>query len=455
MKCLTRESFSERRWSGWATWLTQVWMVAVAAGFVSELVLARGAQALFDTVQVVLLWPLMAVCIGFLLAVLCMRLWKVSLFAALVQVATLLPLLFVVPLLQWTEGVLLGVRDEATFVNVGRAVASLLSGGMLPTPVAPSAVAFLWLGVCAWLGWSWWKMTPGRTGRALLRAFLPTYIGFAVLWILPSILGWFALAGHVSLWRVGADVVEHGFVATQIDGYAWSNVYERFPLAIGGEAHISSQWFMTMVPFLVLLSLYLLHLARAWRWSWRQWMVFVGGDRMGRVGGVVLFGLCAALGSGTHLLGWTHALALLALVMSLALFLLAQIADTDLAKAAFGSLGHDRPLSLGTVRSADLVEAVLVWRAGAYVLAWLLGWPVLISFALTDLAHYLSITARSPWAYLGWRALAYGGFCLVGWMVVVERGSFGSLAPALAALVVLVNFGWNWRRNRSGAGSGA
>jgi hypothetical protein len=98
---------------------------------------------------------------------------------------------------------------------------------------------------------------------------------------------------------------------------------------------------------------------------------------------------------------------------------------------------------------------VLVWRAGAYVLAWLLGWPVLISFALTDLAHYLSITARSPWAYLGWRALAYGGFCLVGWMVVVERGSFGSLAPALAALVILVNFGWNWRRNRSGAGSGA
>jgi hypothetical protein len=146
-------------------------------------------------------------------------------------------------------------------------------------------------------------------------------------------------------------------------------------------------------------------------------MVFVGGDRMGRVGGVVLFGLCAALGSGTHLLGWTHALALLALVMSLALFLLAQIADTDLAKAAFGSLGHDRPLSLGTVRSADLVEAVLVWRAGAYVLAWLLGWPVLISFALTDLAHYLSITARSPWAYLGWRALAYGGFCLAGLMV--------------------------------------
>lgn len=456
MKWLTRESFSERRWSGWVAWLKQVWVFAVVAGFVSELVLAREAQTLFDTVQVVLLWPLLTICSGLLLAVLCMRLWKVSLYAALVQVATFLPFLFVVPFLQWIESALWGVRDQMTFVSVGRAVVSLLSGGVFPTPVAPIGVAFLWLGTCAWLGWSWWKTTPGRTMRAFLRAFLPTYIGFVSFWILPSVLGWLALAGHVSLWTIGADVVEHGFVAMQIDGYAWSNVYERFPLAIGGEAHIHGQWLEATVPLLALFALYFLHLARTWRWPWKLWILFVGSDRAMRVGGVVLLGLLAAIGSGTHLLfGWTHALAALELVVAVALFMLVQAADTDLAQAAFGSLGHDRPLSLGTVRSADLVEAVTMWRVGAYVFAWLLGWPVLVSFALTDLAHHLSITARGSWAYLGWNAFTYGGFCLVGWMVVVERGSFGSLAPALAALVVLVNFGWNWRRNGQDAGARA
>lgn len=447
MKWLTRESFSERRWSGWAAWLKQVWVFSVAAGFVSELVLARDTQAIFDTLSVVLLWPLLGVCTGLLLALACVRLWKVSLPAALAYLATLLPCVFIIPLVQLLEGEILGVHDRLSFVGLGRAVVSLFTGGMLPVPVAPLGAALLWLVLCVWIGWSWWKAASTRTPRELAEAFAPSYIGFASLWLIPSFLGWLALFGHVSLWQAGADMVERGFITTQIDGFAWTNVYERFPFAIGGEAHISSQWLFATSIILVLLGLSFTHLSREWYWSWQRWWQFAEADRVKRVGGLVALGfLLACLFLTRPLLGWTHVMAFLELVAATGLFILARAGDIDLAKAAFGSLPHDRPLSLGLVRSGDLLEAKGLWRITGYILAGLLGWPVLVSFGLADLAHHMSMNVRGSLAYLAWNTASLAGFFLVGWMVVAERGSFGGLAPAFAALICLVYFAWNWLR---------
>ncbi len=447
MKWLSRASFSEHRWSGWMDWLKHVCAFALVAGFVSELVLARDTQALFDTMSVVLLWPLLTVCVCLLLGLICMRLWNTSLHAALAYLATILPCIFVVPFIQLLESEFFGVHDQVTFVGTGHALISLLTGGIFPTPVAPLGVAFVWICVCMWFGWSWWKTTPGRTPRELLRAFFPVYVGFAGLWLIPSLIGWSMLIGHVPLLRVGGDLVEHGFVAAQIDGYAWPNVYGRFPLAIGGEAHISSQWLLATLTLLTLLALYFVHLARMWRWSLRQWLVFAERERVIRVMGLVGLGLLAAgFLSVRPLFGWTHTLAFLDLVVATGLFALVQVADVDLASASFGSLSHDRPLSAGLVRSSDLIEAKHLWRGMAYVMAWLLGWPILVSFALADLAHLFSLTTRGSWAYLSWHALSCAGFFLAGWMVIAERGSFGALAPALALFVSLANFGWNWRR---------
>ncbi|GEM_PF-6158949 len=448
MKWVARPSFFEHRWSGWRVWLGEVWFFSVIAGSLSELVPGSNAQAVLDVLHIAFVWPLVTTGLVMLMAGICVRLWQVSWKSTLAYLETLLPFILLVPGIQLIER-WSGLYEHVAFVNFRTALGSFFTGGLFPAPTAPLGVAVVWLGVCVWVGWSWWHITPKHTVRELFLACAPGYFCFVGFWLVPSLIGWAALVGSVPLWNADSALVEHGFVVTQIDGYAWRSVYERFPFALGGEAHISSQWLFSTLLLLLGFALYMVMVQKTWCWSWKGWWRYAEASRIQRVVGTVGLGFCIATVLETHhLFGWTQVLALLELFIATTLFVLAQAADVDLAKAMFGLLPPDRPLSSGAVSAAELGETKQVWRIMGYALAWWLGFPVLAAFVIADLTHHRSIVAREAFAFLGWSTLSIASLFLAGWMVQAERGSFGGRGPACALLVSLLYFGWNWMRNR-------
>lgn len=447
MKWLARESFSDRRFPGWRAFLIQIFVVSWVAGGLFELIRAGSALITFDTMGVVLVWPMMvAVCI-FLLAFVCLRLWRVSFVAALGGLLMYVPVLFLVPAFEFLiRG--LGFVYELGFASGWQALTLLLTGGILPVFVIPLAFQLTWMFILAWVVWSWWRSTSVPTLWELAQGLAFGYIGFPLLFLLPSFIGWFILFGEVPIWSTTGTIVGQAFAVAQIDGYPWRAIYERFPLAIGGEAHVSQTWLFAISAWFVGVGVIGFERVRAWQWSWRRLGQFATRERSLRILGLVLLGgVGAFVFKEGHAFTWMHLVAWCGLLVTGGLFALAQAAEVDLLEAAHGSLSADRPLAMGAIRSADLVEASWIWLVAGCFGAGLLGMSVFLSFMLAYLAHRQALGAKDRWTFLGWASLPVTGYFLAGWMMVAERGSFGVLAPAFATLAFLLFFAWNWRKN--------
>lgn len=446
MKWLTRESFSERRFLGWRPFVTHVFLLAWMVGFICELIRAHSALAGFDVMGVLFVWPMIVLLLVFLLAFVCLRLWRVSLVAALGGLWAYLPALFFVPVFELVIRSL-GFMNELGFASGWQALTVLLTGGLLPVFVVPPAFQLMWILVFGWIAWSWRRSNPSLTVWQLAQGLGVGYVGFSLLFLLPSFISWVVLVREVPIWSTVAPVVSQGFTVAQIDGYAWRAIYERFPLAIGGEAHVSQTWLFASFAWMSCLVVLFLQQARSWKWSWSRWNGFVGRERFIRLFGSVLLGLVAAMMFGEgHSFTWTHAFALIELVMTVGLYALVQAADVDLIEVAHESLASDRPLATGLITTTDLEEARWLWLAAASLGAFLLGLPVFLACMFAYVAHCQALSATHRWAFLSWTSLPGAGLFLVGWMAVAERGSFGTLAPAFSALVFLALFAWNWRK---------
>ncbi|MBP6944465.1 hypothetical protein KBD61_03945 [Patescibacteria group bacterium] len=440
------EMFSERRFGGWRVFLTRLVLLSWVVGFVSELVEARSSLVPFDVMTVLMVWPGMIFLLTSLLALACVRLWRVSFVSALGGLASYLPVLFFIPVFNFLlQGA--GFSPEMGFANGWQALTVLLTGGVLPLFTVPPAFVLTWILCLGWLAWSWWRVASMRRPWELVQGLLPGYLGFPLLFLLPSFIGWSVIVGDVPIWSGLNTIVGQGFIAAQIDGFAWRAVYERFPLAIGGEAHVSQTWLFAVFTWSVSLIVVFYQLVRNWRWSAKQFMSFIGRRRVMMGLGVVALGAAGAfLFKEGHILTWTHILAFLMLMIVTGLFILVQAAETELLEATHGSLAADRPLATGAVRSADLAEASWIWSVAAAAGALMLGMAPFLAFVFAYISHRQALSARHPWAFLSWMTLPFAGYFLAGWMMVAERGSFGALAPALASLVFLAIFAWNWRK---------
>lgn len=447
MKWFTHESLSERRFLGWREILFRVCLMAWVAGSVSAFIDGRSSLALFDTIEVLMIWPFGVLIVGLLLAWVVKRLWRVSLESAVTGVLAYLPLVFLVPILNLL-GERLNVQTDIGFVGGWRALALLVSGGILPSPTAPPALLIVWFGLLVWISGSWWRFATVKSWRVLAEALLPSYLLFPFIYLVPSFLGWTVLLGDVSIWSASSSLVSRAFTVSQIDGYVWRNVYQRFPLFIGGEAHISAQWFMISVAFIVFGLLIPVYLARIWKWSWRTWMVFARPAWVARAGGLVALGVIGAyfFESRSFVWHWTYLVALAVLGVTVLQLAFTQAVDTDLTQATFGSLPGTRPLAQGLVTDADLRSWRTIWVIGGAIGAWLLGWPVFLAYLLICIADYQALSVRSAWAYLAWSSFAQAGLFLIGWMVMVPKGGFGTLAPAFAALIFLLSLAMGWRK---------
>lgn len=440
------EMFSERRFGGWRAFLTHLVLMSWMAGFISELVEARSSLVTFDVMTVMLVWPGVVFLLTSLLACVCVRLWRVSFNSALGGIVSFLPALFLVPVFIFLlQGA--GFSHEIGFANGWQALTALLTGGVLPLFTIPPAFVLTWVLFLGWLAWSWWRTASPRAPWQLVQGVIVGYVGFPLLFLLPSFLGWMVIVGDVPIWSGLNTIVGQGFIAAQIDGFAWRAVYERFPLAIGGEARVSQTWLFAAFAWITSLVVIGYQMIRYGCWSLRQIVLFVGRLRLVMGFGAVALGMAGAfLFKEGYPVTWTHVLAFLVLVAVTALFLLSQTAETELLEATHGSLAADRPLATGLIRAPDLVEASWIWSLAAAVGALLLGIAPFLAFLFAFIAYRHALSARHSWAFLSWTTLPFVGFFLAGWMAVAERGSFGALAPALASLVFLAIFAWNWRK---------
>lgn len=441
MKWLTRESFSERRFNGWWKWGKDLVSLAWLAGFASQLAAARNGAVLFDITSVVLLWPMITLGCVLLLAWACKRVWHVSFPAALEGLEMYLPIILLVPVLE-IIGDEAGLRTQIDFVGTKEALGSLVTGGLFPV-VAPPAVTCLWIGALIWIMYAWWRSSSEQSAIFLARAIAPTYILFGCLPLIPSMIGWTLLAGNVPLWNAPSALVQQAFTAAQIDGFSWRAIYERFPLALRGEAYVSTQWFflsLGLITFVMLMGVYLMHGQRiVWGRFWESMTILrVRRAYLRSITGTVALGaVLALLLETTPVWGWTHVLAACVLAATILLIILAASGHKDLSEAAEGSLPSNRPLALGEVRASDLQDWTQIWLAGSLVGAWLLGWPVFLAYILALVADREALESQSHWAKLGFQGVSHIGYVLVGWMTIVERGSFGALAPAIALLIAL------------------
>jgi hypothetical protein len=158
--------------------------------------------------------------------------------------------------------------------------------------------------------------------------------------------------------------------------------------------------------------------------------------------------IVAALFESARVPSLTHIIAIALLIITSALLVLAQAARDDLQRATQGLLEQHRPLALGLVRVIDLEEWKDLWLVAGLIAAGLLGWSVFLVYVFAELVQARAATLHIALAPC-LRALSGAGYFLAGWMTVVERGSFGPLAPAFAALVFGLLFvweGWKWRR---------
>ncbi len=443
---LTRESFSERRFPGWRSLLTQVFLYSCVAGFISQLIKAQSSLVVLDPMTVLLLWPSLAFVLLSLLGFVCTRLWHVSFAAGVGGVYGFRWVVFLVPVFELLIRSL-GFSNELGFVSGWQALTMLLTGGILPVFIVPPAVMLVWVLSFGWLMWSWWRSTSERNVWRLVQDAVPGYLALPLLFLVPSLIGWTILVGDIPVWSTMGMVVERAFVAAQIDGYAWRAVYERFPLAVGGEAHVSQTWLFATLVWIVGLLILFIVLANAWQWSLRRFWVFADRRRCLQAFGTVCLGMIGAtmFGEG-HAFTWTYGLAFLQLALTTMLFVFARAAEVDMLEATHGILTPERPLAAGWVRAADLEEWSWIWSVAACFGAWLLGLSVFLAFALAFISHRQVLVARGRWELLGWSALLSVGYLLAGWMMVAERASFGVLAPAFAALMFLIIFAWNWRK---------
>lgn len=440
------EQFSERRFGGWRAFLTRLVLLSWVAGFVSELVEARSSLVSFDVMTVLLVWPSTVFLLTALLAWVCVRLWRVSFISALGGLASYLPVLFFIPVFTFLLQAA-GFSHEIGFANGWQALTVLLTGGVLPFFTLPPAFVLTWILFLGWLAWSWWRVASPRVPWRLAQGLMVGYLGFPLLFLLPSFIGWSVIVGDVPIWSGLDTIVGQGFIAAQIDGFAWRAVYERFPLAIGGEAHVSRTWLFAVFTWLASLMIVFYQLTRTWRWSAKQFVSFVGRQRVMLGLGSVILGIIGALVfKEGHAFTGTHLLAFLVLAIVTALFVLVQAAKTELLEATHGSLAPDRPLSAGLVRVTDLTEASWIWSVAAAAGALILGIAPFLAFIFAYITYQQALSARHSWGFLSWTTLPFAGYFLAGWMTVAERGSFGALAPALASLVFLALFAWNWRK---------
>ncbi len=448
MRWFTRDMLSERRFLGWPEILFRICLTAWVAGFISTVIEGRSSLALFDTIEVMMLWPLGVLLAGLLLAWAIKRLWSVSLEAAFTGVMTCLPVVFFIPVLNLL-GERFDIQTNIGFAGGWQALALLISGGILPSPTVPVAILVVWFSLLIWISYSWWRTASVKSWRVLAEAVLPSYLLFPFIYLLPSFLGWTVLFGDISIWSSGSSLVGRAFTVSQIDGYVWRNVYQRFPLSIGGEAHISAQWLMLSVAFIVLSLLVPIYLARVWKWSWRTWVVFARPTWIVRAGGLVVLGVVAAYFFESRALvwHWSYVIAVLVLGVTTLQLMFTQAVDTDLAQASFGSLPATRPLAQGLVTSADLQSWRAIWIVTGAVGAWLLGWPIFLAYLLICIAGHQSLLVRSTWAYLAWSSFGQAGMFLIGWMIMVPKGGFGTLAPAFAALIFLLSLALGWRKS--------
>jgi len=446
---ISAESFSERRFPDYGSWLAAFYLVAVVAGFFSVLANSRMQDGrLLDLTNVLLLQPLFALLAVALLAAVLAAFTRQSVKAILQAVTPWLPLLIAASIVNWGIASL-GLRIAPQLVNLGGAALAFVTAGLLPYPVASvGTIALLVFAVVL----VYRTIVRIRNNKKIaIAAAASLYASSLLVLLAPSVLGWFGLS-DLSPLSAGALSVRRGLVLLANNGYWWNNLYDRFPFALGGEAELGSRLLVGALAYLVIAAVAACLAWRAARFSRTLWWRHVRGESFFLPYVLALFGLALAAGQGGVLV-WKYSQLLAFIILLLVLFfgwMFAVGLNHKHDLAADARRGADHPLATGELAAAHLDEANVLFLVFGVMGAAILGWPVLYPFlafaAMRALYDLPSLRLKRIFPI---NALLLGGsdlaILLTGWFFGMQSadlskaptGLLAGLFLSLAALSVL------------------
>ena len=436
------ESFSERRFPGYASWIGGFYLISLASGFFSVLATSRAQDGrLMDLTQILLLQPLaQLVAVAILVAVFVFFL-RAPVKAILQAITPWLPLFIAASVIDLALSCI-GIYFAGTFVNASGALSALLTAGLLPIPLASIGTAALIVFAVVMMYRT--VLRARRKKTVAIQSAVALYLLSIVALLVPSILGWFALTAPLTAFTAGALSVRRGIIVLVNGGYWWDNLYDRFPFALGGEAEIAGRLLIGALIFIILAvvtSVLVFRSAKLDRLAvWRHlrgdiaWLPFV----------LVAFGWAIAIGQGATFPFKFSQLVALVLFLLVIFFAWTYVVGLnhkhDLAMDAAQGINH--PLATGDLSMAHADDLNGVFLLFAVAGSFLLGWPVLYAMmAFVGLRSLFDLPPFRLKRLFPINALLLGAsnlaLVLAGWFFGVEHANLAKFPSGLAVGLLL------------------
>ncbi len=375
--------FSERKFSGYATWLGIFFLTAWAGVGVSLLGGRLGDGRLGAVTELILIEPLYRLCVAIVCVFMLARAIRQSVPAVLQAVMPwLLPLHLLPGCINIGWSVLPLPSIHPFFLNGAHIPLSLMTAGLAPYPLAPPGVmGTVFILICL-LGREVLRQTKNL--RKTIIWSTGTYLFLSVFLLFPSLLGWFGLGAQTTFLYAGSNAVARGLVVLSQEGYWWRRVVERFPGFLGGESEVSVALLVATLSYLFLVGAFCTLIRKGFGYSWRVWVYGARLWFLATLGSLLVLGGLFAVTQGSALP--RQAVSILAMILLVTTWLAA--AGAVLGAGDLADLEEDErtgrlnPLIQGEASPRHLADISCLLHGYALVGAWLLGWPIFVCVSL-------------------------------------------------------------------------
>lgn len=440
--------FSSRSWSGFAPAAASFASCVVIFDVLAWLAWHGDQGRMFDFVAAFIGFPSVLIALLLAAAFAWSIVGKVPFSQAFGWGIRLLPIAWIVPLIDFIRLTGSGVSTIIPFANGRDLLLMMITGGVLP--LTSNTQIGIRLGLVAgtfgvaMIAWhvskSWIKSILSGLWFSIVAVCSMSSVSLAVFWNAPrSGISWSALPNEIS--RRASTILGKG--------YWWEAMYDRFPTAIDGQADIAMRLFSAVgAASIVVVLLALLFLKEKSR---RSLIRYVYGTW-----GFVLFASSIIVGCvfGYKNASLSQAIAFLPaylfIVFVIIAIRLASVLRRDISNLESDERGGvHQPIVDGEISLDHAKTMAAIAESGSVVAAYLLGWPVLLMTLayfgcarLTRDRFWIQISQVSTiFRVLGSAALAGMAFLFLTQEIHINTALLTAMGVA-AAIRLLIEWFW-------------
>jgi hypothetical protein len=373
--------FSSRSWNGLLPAASAFVACAVVFDLLAWLAWHGDQGRSFDLLASAIGFPSVLIALLLAAAAAWSRVGHVPFTQALGWGIRLLPLAWVVPLIDFVRTTGFGVASIVPYANGWGLVSAILTGGIFPLSSGlPIGIRFgliagaFGVGIVAWHFSKHWI-------ASILSALWFSVVGICATHAVSFAIFWNAPFDSASWTALPVDLIRRSSVVFN-RGYWWDLLYDRFPTPIDGQIAISTRLLsmagalLVVLVMLVVGFLYERKRRTLLRYAYGSWSAarYVSVIAIGLIFGYREY----ALGSSVAFL---PAFAFMGFII--AALRLSSVLRRDMARLEWDERsGVHQPILDGTLtlEEARAISRIAEWSAVAA--AWMLGWPVLLSLAV-------------------------------------------------------------------------